>query len=185
MSFELKALIFILVSSGIIWLSRASLFKFKSRGLYRLITWEVILILILYNIDYWFLEPLCIRQITSWFLLSVSSFMVIYGAWLLHKVGKPNRKRKDEGLIGIEKTTQLVTSGLYRYIRHPIYSSLLYGAWGVFLKHPSFTSACLTIMATFFLTVTAKTEEAENIRFFGNSYQDYMKQTKMFIPFIF
>jgi len=36
-----------------------------------------------------------------------------------------------------------------------------------------------------FLFATAKADEAECIRFFGSSYQAYMKQTKMFVPFLF
>jgi len=39
-------------------------------------------------------------------------------------------------------------------------------------------------LTTFFLTMTAKIEESENIAFFGQAYQAYMKQTKMFVPFL-
>jgi protein-S-isoprenylcysteine O-methyltransferase Ste14 len=39
--------------------------------------------------------------------------------------------------------------------------------------------------ATLFLIATAKADERECIRFFGVSYQEYMKRTKMFIPYIF
>jgi protein-S-isoprenylcysteine O-methyltransferase Ste14 len=88
-------------------------------------------------------------------------------------------------LFGIEKTTELVIAGAYRYIRHPLYGSLLFLAWGGFFKHPSWVGGTLAVIATFFLTVTAKIEEAENIGFFGAAYQSYMKQTKMFIPFVF
>jgi len=103
----------------------------------------------------------------------------------LRRVGKPDSERDDPSLIGIEKTTELVTVGAYRYIRHPLYSSLLFLAWGVFFKQPSWIGVSLAVTATFFLTMTAKMEEAENIRFFGAEYQSYMKQTKMFIPFFF
>jgi len=43
----------------------------------------------------------------------------------------------------------------------------------------------LSVTATFFLIMTSKIEESENIRFFGAAYQSYMKQTKMFIPLLF
>jgi len=43
----------------------------------------------------------------------------------------------------------------------------------------------LAVAATVFLVATAKIEERENIRFFGAPYQQYMKGTKMFIPFMF
>jgi len=185
MTFQFKVIVFIVASIGITWMSRASLRSFRSHGFYRFFDWEAILALILLNLDYWFNEPFSIHQIVSWLLLIVCSFMVIHGAILLHKIGKPGSKRKDPSLMSIEKTTQLVTVGVYRYIRHPIYSSLLFLAWGVFFKKPSLAGVCLTVIATFFLIMTAKIEEAENIRFFGAAYQGYMKQTKMFIPFIF
>jgi protein-S-isoprenylcysteine O-methyltransferase Ste14 len=43
----------------------------------------------------------------------------------------------------------------------------------------------LAFAATLFLIATAKAGEAECIRFLGMCYQDYMKQTKMFVPFLF
>ena len=88
-------------------------------------------------------------------------------------------------LLDIEKTTELVTVGAYRYIRHPLYSSLLFLAWGAFFKNPSWVGIPLVLLAAFFLTMTAKVEETENVRYFGITYQNYMKNTKMFIPFLF
>jgi len=43
----------------------------------------------------------------------------------------------------------------------------------------------LAAVVTFFLVRTARVEEAENIRFFGPAYEEYMKRTKMFVPFLF
>ena len=42
----------------------------------------------------------------------------------------------------------------------------------------------LAITATIFLWVTAKREEGENIQYFGEAYREYMKTTKMLIPYI-
>jgi protein-S-isoprenylcysteine O-methyltransferase Ste14 len=55
----------------------------------------------------------------------------------------------------------------------------------VFFKRPSWLGGGLAVIATVFLVATSKVEEAENIRFFGTAYQNHMKQTKMFIPFLF
>ena len=88
-------------------------------------------------------------------------------------------------MLEFERTTTLVTVGAYRYIRHPLYSSLLFLAWGVAFKVPSWLSGLLAVVATLFLVATAKADEAEDIRFFGPAYQEYMKKTKMFIPFLF
>ena len=88
-------------------------------------------------------------------------------------------------MLSIEKTTRLVTTGAFKYIRHPLYSSLVLLAWGVFFKHPSWLAGGVVLGATAFLVATAKAEEVENGRYFGTAYQAYMQRTKMFIPFIF
>ena len=102
-----------------------------------------------------------------------------------YKKGNQNNQRRYHSLLKLEKTTKLVTAGIYRYIRHPLYSSLFFLGWGVFFKQISFLSVCLVIAATVFLTLTAKIEEAENLSYFGDAYKSYMKKTKMFIPFLF
>jgi protein-S-isoprenylcysteine O-methyltransferase Ste14 len=57
-------------------------------------------------------------------------------------------------------------------------------AWGVFFKAPAYSGALLVLAATLSLLATAKADEAECIRFFGPAYRAYMKQTKMFVPFL-
>jgi len=182
----LKTLLFLAASAGIVYISRASLRSPRSHGFYRFFAWEAILALILLNAEYWFWNPFSLHQVLSWIFLIASAFLVIHAVHLLRIIGKPKAQRTDDAAtIGIEKTTQLVSVGAYKYIRHPMYSSLLFLAWGVFFKRPSWLSGILVLAATGFLVATAKVEEAENIGFFGTSYQTYIKQTKMFIPFIF
>ncbi|UCH66747.1 MAG: isoprenylcysteine carboxylmethyltransferase family protein [Ignavibacterium sp.] len=184
MLFQLKIILFVIASAGLLWLSWSSLRDFRSHGFYRFFAFKLIVVLILLNIEYWFYEPFSIHQIVSWLLLIISLYLVIHGFQLLHTAGKPNNNRKDSSLFGIEKTTELITVGAYRYIRHPIYSSLLFLAWGTFFKQSSWIGFALALLATFFLAMTAKMEEKENIKFFGDVYKSYMKKTKMFIPFL-
>jgi protein-S-isoprenylcysteine O-methyltransferase Ste14 len=109
-----------------------------------------------------------------------------FGVSALKSQGRPNMNREsDPSLLAFEKTTQLVTSGIYKYIRHPLYSSLLLLTWGIFFKLPSFAGGILALTATLFLIATAKADEDECIKFFGTEYQNYMKHTKRFIPFLF
>jgi protein-S-isoprenylcysteine O-methyltransferase Ste14 len=182
----LELIIFIVCSAALFYISRASLRVPHSHGFFRFFAWEFILALILLNLRRWFKNLFALHQIISWLLLTVSIVLVLHGLYLLRLVGRPDDRRKEDvPLIGIEKTTSLVTVGAYKYIRHPLYSSGFFGAWGVFFKDPSLLGGILALAATIFLLITAKVEEAECTRFFGPAYQAYMKGTKMFVPFLF
>ncbi len=111
MTFQLKIIVFLVASAGLVWLSWSSLRNLRSHGFYRFFAFEAIVILILLNIDYWFYEPFSIHQIVSWLLLIISLFLVIHGFQLLHKVGKPDSKRKDSSLIGKGKDNRFSGGG--------------------------------------------------------------------------
>lgn len=175
-----------LVGTGcLVYVSRASLAVPRTHGFYRFFAWEAILGLALLKIDVWFRDPFSWHQLISWALLVISAVLVLAGVRLLRQRGEPDAGRSDVPLVAFEKTTTLVTAGTYRYIRHPLYSSLLFLAWGIFFKAPSWPGGLLASATTLCLLATARVEEAENLRFFGEAYREYMEQTRMFVPFLF
>ena len=177
---------FALGSALLILVSRKTLLRVYSHGFYRFFAWECILALVILNFPHWTLEPFSPHQIISWFFLMTSLSLVIHGARLLKLIGKPDSNRPDHELLAFEKTTRLVTVGAYKYIRHPLYSSLLFLAWGAFFKDPvSLPGLLLALTASFFLVLTAKSDESECLRHFGEDYQTYMLKTKRFVPFLF
>ena len=180
-----ETIIFILGSFFLIIVSRKSLFKPKSHGFYRFLSWEIMLGMLVVNVDGWFKNPFAWYQLISWILLISSIVLVVLGIRLLRQIGIQESARKETELLEWEKTSKLVTVGLYHYIRHPMYSSLLFLAWGIYFKSPSWLDTGLIVLCTIFLTATARVEEHENIEFFGTEYVEYMKRTKMFIPFLF
>lgn len=185
----LRVIIFALMSAALAYVSRASLKVPRSHGFYRFFAWECILglfFLNFINFQQWFADPFVARQLTSWILLITCIVPAVCGIHLLRTQGKPDAgTRHDAPLVWIETTTQLVTTGAFKYIRHPLYSSLLLLAWGVFFKRPSWVSSGVALGATVFLLATAKAEEVENVRYFGAQYRAYMQRTKMFIPLVF
>ncbi len=172
----LKPILFAILSAGIALLSRRSLLKLRTHGFFRFFAFECLLGLILLNADYWFRRPFSSLQILSWLLLLGSILLAAHGFYLLKEIGKPQK--------GIEDTTTLVRRGAYQYIRHPLYASLLLLGWGAFLKDISILSVIFVLLASFFVFATARIEEAENRQKFGTLYTEYMKSTKMFIPFV-
>jgi protein-S-isoprenylcysteine O-methyltransferase Ste14 len=158
----------------------------RSHGFYRFFAWERILGLFLLNVNDWFHTPFAWNQLVSWTLLFASFLPLGFGIHALRTKGKPvDQRESGPSLMIFEKTTQLVTDGIYKFIRHPLYCSLLILTWGILFKHPDLTALILAFTASAFLVFTAKADEAECIRFFGAPYREYMKRTKMFIPYIF
>ncbi len=173
----LKLTTFAIASGAIVRVSWDSLRSLRSHGFFRFFAFESLLVLILLNLGHWFRDPFSARQIASWLLLLTSLSLAVHGFHLLRIIGKPEGE--------IENTTTLVMLGAYKYIRHPLYASLLLLGWGAFFKDPSLPGGVLILAACAFLTATARVEEAENLGKFGADYAAYMGTTKMFIPFLF
>lgn len=175
---------FLAGSCIVIWLSRKPLLKPGSHGFYRFFAWEAILGLIVLNHSVWGADPYSPHQFTSWILMLLSIFLVIAGVSTLKSHGAANAQRDDGSFYEFEKTTQLVSNGIFGYIRHPMYSSLLALAWGAFFQKPSMIGAIIACIASIALWLTAVTDERECLAYFGDTYADYMQRTKRFIPFL-
>lgn len=184
----IRLALFLVSTLALAFVSRRWLLSFNAHGFWRFWLWEADLALLLVafvGLAEWFRDPLSLRQLASWLLLFGSLAVLVPGVLALRTRGLPEeRERKGEELMPFERTTRLVTSGVYRYVRHPMYASLLYLAWGVFLKRPTWAGVLLVLVATGAAYLTARAEEAENLRSFGEPYRDYMKRSRMFVPYL-
>ena len=173
-----QLVILIALTIFIIWYSwYASIKDKRYHGIYRFFSFESIIVLALLNYRVWFRNPFSIIQIASWILLILSIIMGVAGFQNLSKKGEAQGK--------IENTTRLITTGIYKYIRHPLYLSLLFLGTGAVLKNPGTAQIILGIINLIALYLTARVEEKEMILKFGDEYNNYKKHSKMFIPFIF
>jgi protein-S-isoprenylcysteine O-methyltransferase Ste14 len=100
----------------------------RYHGMFRFFAFESMAIMTILYYKYWFVNPFSPMQIASWIFLFASIPMVLYGVKLLVSIGKPPVQE-------FEATTKLVTTGIYRYIRHPMYCSFIVFGFGVFFKH--------------------------------------------------
>lgn len=179
-----QLIILVLATTANVSFSWRSLKKPRSHGFYRFFVFQSIVALIALNLPYWFTKLFSLQQLISWTLLLISIVYAAAGFYYLIKLGKPKSSARVDGTYSFENTGALVESGCYRFIRHPLYGSLLFLAWGTFLKKIEPSSVLCVLIATLFVILTAKVEEAENIKSFGSDYEKYMKHTKRFIPFI-
>lgn len=151
--------------------------KYKRyHGIVRFFAFECVFILVLLNFKVWFANPFSLLQIASWILLVMSVYVVITGFLLLKRKGRPDSN--------FENTSLLVKSGIYGYIRHPLYLSIFLLGTGIMLKNPAPPQLILAVINLIAVYFTARIEEHEMIVKFGEEYKAYMKETKMFIPFI-
>jgi methanethiol S-methyltransferase len=82
-----------------------------------------------------------------------------------------------------ESPANLVTGGLYRYMRHPLYSAGLLFLW--LTPSMSVNSLTLYIASSFYIVIGAYFEERKLLREFGPAYAEYKKKTAMIIPGVF
>ena len=77
---------------------------------------------------------------------------------------------------------RLVDKGLYRFIRHPLYSSYMLLAIGLFLLSDNWWVGLSTLV--YFIAVAARTwrEEAMMVERLGDPYRDYQGRTGRFVP---
>lgn len=75
---------------------------------------------------------------------------------------------------------RLITGGLYRWVRHPLYSAVLLFIWLL----PVMTSnlLALSLGITVYILVGAVLEERKLRKEFGESYIEYQRRTPMLIP---
>jgi protein-S-isoprenylcysteine O-methyltransferase Ste14 len=81
---------------------------------------------------------------------------------------------------GIERSSQLVTRGLYRWVRHPLYTAGLLFIW--LTPVMSQNTLVVVIAATVYIIVGAFYEERKLAREFGPAYTEYKANTPMLIP---
>lgn len=78
----------------------------------------------------------------------------------------------------------LVTSGIFKYVRNPIYSAYLFTYTGILLLCKNWILLILPIIFWLFLTILMiKTEEKWLEAKFGKEYLDYCSRTNRCIPF--
>jgi protein-S-isoprenylcysteine O-methyltransferase Ste14 len=80
---------------------------------------------------------------------------------------------------------RLITNGVYKHIRHPLYFGELSRNFGFALLFSSLYGLIIMIIASLFLIARIQIEERLLITKFGNEYKEYMQKTKKLIPYLF
>jgi protein-S-isoprenylcysteine O-methyltransferase Ste14 len=82
-----------------------------------------------------------------------------------------------------KENPELITSGPYHYVRHPIYTGILCAVLGTAIAIGTAWLVLLIISGTYFIFSAFREEKYLETKF-GDSYTKYKKSSKMLIPFV-
>jgi protein-S-isoprenylcysteine O-methyltransferase Ste14 len=177
-------LAFVTISAILVGISWRTLGNVRSHGFYRFLAWEAMLVMLVLNASSWFGDRSELNQRIAWVLLSLSLAVLFAGIYQMRRFGQAGEQRQDDELFAFERTSQLVTGGIFRYIRHPMYCSLLLLAWGIAFKRIDVLIVLLAVLSSVLLWCSARCEERECMAYFGDAYRQYMGRSWMFLPLV-
>ncbi len=117
--------------------------------------------------------------LNSVFGISIFILGLLIGLWAI------DHNKRDNFNIqpNLKDGCQLITTGAYRYIRHPMYTSVITMMFAILVSTPTLIELFFFITLIAVLVMKAKREER---LWCGHdeAYINYKKQTKLFIPYI-
>jgi len=140
------------------------------------------LILLLLFLLIWIFDSFFFRYTTflrgsvpEWVRIPVASVILICG-WLLARGGM-------RAVFGTERDKpEVIRTGVFRWVRHPIYTGALLFYLGATVITLSIASAVFWLVILIFYYLIAGYEEKILTEEFGEDYLDYRKKTGMLFP---
>lgn len=115
-------------------------------------------------------------------LRAIGTVIFICSLWLLWRSHLDLAKNFSPSLF-IRKNHALVTNGVYKRIRHPMYLSFWLWALGQALLIPNWIAGPLGLVAFYFIYLfRVKREEQQLVDYFGDEYKKYQKNTGRLFP---
>lgn len=81
-----------------------------------------------------------------------------------------------------QKKDELVTDGIYRFIRHPQYTGIFSALFGQLIHWPTVLTLLLFPVIVLVYYRLSRKEEKAMIKRFGEAYKAYMEKVPMFFP---
>lgn len=117
------------------------------------------------------------------FIYGVSIFFLFLGVLIVSLAIFAFRQRITPNPVPLA-SAKLRTNGIYCYIRHPMYTSVIFAFIGISLFMNAYIMFFSNIVVVIFLVIKINFEESRLLEKF-HEYEAYRKKTKRLIPFIY
>jgi protein-S-isoprenylcysteine O-methyltransferase Ste14 len=115
----------------------------------------------------------------AWFGLALVVAGLGFSIWARLFLG-----RNWSGRVTIKEEHELIQTGPYSIVRHPIYSGFLLAILGTALVQGEFRSLLALPVAALGWVLKSRHEEFFMAQQFGNAYLDYKRRVKALVPFV-
>ena len=106
-------------------------------------------------------------------------FRSLFAIWARNVLG-----RNWSGIVTLKQDHELIRTGPYRYVRHPIYTGLLIAFAGSAIARGEWRGLLALAIAFVALWRKLKLEEQWMIETFGDAYRRYRDEVRALIPFV-
>jgi protein-S-isoprenylcysteine O-methyltransferase Ste14 len=124
--------------------------------------------------------PIGVQLVVSIIGAGVYFFSIGLYLWGLNALGQNFNASSGFG-VRLHQAHQLITTGPYAYIRHPMYVGVILACWGGLLLYRTWTMLFFAIMMCG-LIYRARTEEQALAQVFAETWHNYIRQVPAFIP---
>ena len=118
-------------------------------------------------------------HVPFWVGAIITAAGFVFCVWARIHIG-----RNWSGTVTLKEGHELITSGPYSVVRHPIYTGLLLGFAGTAIARGDWQGVLAFVIASVTLWLKLQIEERGMRRQFGNAYETYSQRVSMLLPFI-
>jgi protein-S-isoprenylcysteine O-methyltransferase Ste14 len=102
-----------------------------------------------------------------------------FSVWARRRLG-----RNWSGTVTLKENHELIRTGPYRWVRHPIYTGLLLAFLGTAVAQGEWRGVVAIILVAIAFLLKIRTEEGWMTETFGDDYRRYKAEVRALIPFI-
>lgn len=118
-------------------------------------------------------------RLTFWLGAAVNALGLLFAVAARHHIG-----RNWSGTVTLKQDHELITTGPYAFVRHPIYTGILTGFLGSAIALGQVRGLLATLLILIALWAKLRLEEQWMRQQFGHAYAAYAAHTAALIPFL-